>query len=809
MKQKAPHALCSQCPLRHEHFVPSEIVPNAEIIYLGKAPGQLEVYRGKPFVGQGGQLLQACVEDAEHPWDNASRTNVVLCRPPENRDPTPLEIACCLPRLQHELENQKSSTIVALGKLSAATMALLSETSINTLSETYRPENGAQRVVEQQSNTLITKQRGAWTKWNRVDKAFFQTVDPAFVLRDPSHINTLREDIKKAYRGIENAVLLQPPTLIWIRSLEQLASELSKIPHQSRVVIDVETDGLQWFDTPTEIYDPLLMLGIAWNTEQALILDDVIMYDTAGVRELLQKFFDDMLIVAHNGKFDALVLKRLGIKISIYFDTMLAHYALDDTKGTHGLKHLATTFLGIHDYDDELVNRYLKSKKDKWSKVPPESLGKYLGWDVCTTYYLHTIFEERLKKEGLLEWPFNKLLMPAGNAFIDVEWLGIKIDVPYLERLSEVMKSKLTTLEQQLQHLAGMPTLNPNSPAQVSHVIYELLGLKQPRGRGFRAKEGSTSKEVLIALQGTHPFIDQLIEFRRIAKLRSSYCDKLPKHVDKHGRIHASFLVIGTEMGRISVRDPALQTIPRSKKDIWGAAIKAAFIAEEGYTLSINDYSQAELRALAHLSQEPHLLNAYREDKDLHAELAALVYGPNFTDEQRSDMKSFNFAWVYGGNEYSFGMDRGLPIDQAKAFVDRYESLMRVAVQWKNDQFMHAVKYGEVRSIFNRVRRFPLITNDNKDEVRKSSVHMLVSSPASDVGLLSAIDLINQGKRVTLMVHDSVISEVPIDQAEYESKYVSDTMVDTASRYMNTIPWKVDRNVQDRWYPIPETLFKQ
>lgn len=823
--QKAPCALCDLCTLRNQPFVPSYIAEDADIILLGEAPGHDETIKRQPFVGQSGKLLRACMEDAGQVWENASRTNVVCCRPPQNRDPSAEEIACCLPRLRYELEQSSADTLIALGKNAAVAMATIG------YEVTDDPIRTARIVLEQRSDTFVSKQRGVWKEvslaiqhdtapdahdvqsgvtpliidtnaisgigWRKTLN-YLQTWHPAYVLRQPSEINTLREDIKKAKRGKANAVLLDPPEVVWITSYDQLAFELSRIPHRARVAIDIESDGLRWYDKPDEPYDPLLMLGIATSGGRALILNDQMLYDVPGVPELLQRFLSDMRVVAHNGKFDALMLRRIGINITIDFDTMLAHYALDDTKGTHGLKHLASTFFGIHDYEAELVKRYLKNEKDRWSKVPPEHLGKYLAWDVCTTWELHTLFEQQLISEGLIEWPFRRLLMPAQNALIDVEWRGVKFDVPYLYHLGNVMQSAIDRLTEKLRYISANATLNPNSPIQVKKVLYDVLGLRQPYNKGMRAKEGSTNKEVLEALKGAHPFVDLLLEYRRIAKLRSSYCVNLPTFADVNGRVHASFLVTGTEMGRLSVRDPALQTLPRAE-DVWGDAIKAAVIAEDGCRLLINDMSQAELRALAYLTQEPFLLEVYRNGRDLHSEGAKTMFGPNYVKRDRTAVKQFNFAWVYGGNEYSFSQSSGLPINEAKAFVKMYENMMPTAVRWKKQQFHLARTQGYVESIFGRRRRFPLITKDNADEVRKSSVHMLVSSPASDVVLLALIDLVDQGKAVTLMVHDSIITESAEETAQEESAYIIDLMQRTAAQYMDSIPWIADEDIKLNW----------
>jgi len=215
------------------------------------------------------------------------------------------------------------------------------------------------------------------------------------------------------------------------------------------------------------------------------------------------------------------------------------------------------------------------------------------------------------------------------------------------------------------------------------------------------------------------------------------------------------------------------------------------------------DFSQAELRCLGALSGEPFLIKVYDEGRDLHSELAAAMFGPEYTKEERVKVKMFNFAYAYGGNEYSFAQDAGLPIEQAKAFVREYDRNMPVARQWKMDTYRTLLKQGYVETRFGRRRRFPLITDANAKDARKACVHFLVASTANDINLLAAADLVEMGWPVILTVHDSIFCEVPKERANECLHDMEERMLWQAHKGVPEVKWKVDPEILTRWCEPP------
>jgi uracil-DNA glycosylase family 4 len=785
MKPKAPFAKCNECPLQDMPFVPSVGPRHVDLIVVGEAPGYQEVKEQEPFVGPSGKLLKAVVEQEGGSYDRIFRTNTVLCRPPGNKTPEPEAIEACASRLQHEIASVECETVVGLGK-----------------------------TANQALNPLFdTGMRGKWVEQN--GKRIIGTWHPAYVLRKPSEAGALIKDVSKALSGYTPPRFVEPPRAIWIHEVSKLREYLAFVPENARLSYDLETDNVMWYNRPGQRADAVLMMLMAWCDDFGIVLNDVMLYDTPGVAETLQNFFNerrDVTFVTQNGKFDQVFLRsHFGIRAPNDFDVFLAHYTLDENS-LHGLKVLAAEEFEMEDYEKELVQKYLKSRNDSYSKVPEQQLAQYGVYDVVVTRALSEVFEKRLRRKGLWEWPFQNVLMRASNALVEIELLGIQVDIPHLQTWDTRMSTEMTMLEKRAAAMIGRE-INLNSPQQVAVVLYDEKGFPAAKMRGVGPR--STARGVVEKYITKDPFVDLLIYYRRIQKLRSSYLQNMIEYADTSGRIHPSFWLPGTEIGRISVRDPAMQTVPRPGEKIdvpsgWiyensvlmdGAIIRGAVIPAPGNILADADYSQAEMRVAAYLSKDPFLLRVYQEDRDLHSEVAIAMYGENFTHEQRVRTKMFNFSYLYGGNEYSFAMDAGLPIAVARKFVRDYNRVMARLYQFRKDQYALLKEQGYVETLFGRRRRFPFITNKNADEARKASLHMPVAGTASDITLLSACRLVEEGQPVILMVHDSVMADTR-DRGLVE--YTKQVMLETAQKYIPEVPWKVDSKPKERWATPPE-----
>jgi len=780
-QSKLPFADCKNCSLYDCPVVPSSGPKNASLVVIGEAPGATEVEQGKPFVGPSGSLLDYALDKAGVSPDDVFKTNVVACRPPGNREPHFLEIAACRERLMHELDYQKAP-VLALGKV-------------------------AREALDMDSYKM-----GTIFEWNH--RRAIHTYHPAYLLRKPDESSVLFNDVDKLVNGVpEIGPEWLDPEVCHVTDTRHLEEMLSQCPDDAWVAFDIETDQLRWYElfdgTPP---DPILMLQLVWEDAYGnllnVVIDDEMLYDTPETKDILNKFFARVQTCAHNGKFDMVFLKsHIGIDIHLDFDTMLAHAVIDENS-KHGLKEVVSSIWGIPDWEEEL-KQYLSSRNDRYSKVPFEVLSKYGVIDVIMTLQLQKRFERILIEQDRLAWPFMSIHMRASNRFVFAELRGIKIDTEYLIKVQGIMEGEMDRIALLARESVGRSTLNLQSPQQVAEVIYDQLKFPPPKSRKLGKR--STSKEATEPLKGRHPFIDYLVEYRRVAKMKQSYADNILEALDINGCVHASFVVQGTEVGRISVREPALQTIPRAEgskdnKGFWGAMIKAAFVARPGMKLVVVDYSQAELRVAAVLANEPFLIDVYEHNRDLHSEVAIAMFGEGYTKEQRMNTKMFNFSYLYGGSEYSFALDAGLPILVAKKFVQDYNKVMPKLAQFRKDQFALLDKQGYVQSPLGRRRHFEIITRVNEDDARKACVHAPVAGTASDLTLLSGCQLDEEGFNLLLVVHDSVVLEVPEEDAEYVATYAQKVMEERASYHLPQVKWKADPEVKDRWADVPMVL---
>jgi len=773
---KLPGALCHECSLQACPVVPPSGPKNAKMIVVGEAPGNVEVEQGKPFVGPSGSLLDYALSQTNISTEEVYKTNAVMCKPPNNREPMFEEVEACRPRLMLELAHL-NAPVLALGRTASETLDL-----------------------ESFGRGILAEIEG---------RTYMHTYHPAYVLRTPNDAGIFLRDVK---RFVDPPVIVNPkwtdPYVMHIETPQRLEEVLSQVPNDTWVSFDIETDQTRWYQrydgTPP---DPILMLQIAWAEDYAVVLDDIMLYDVPETRHILSQFFARVKTVAHNGKFDQIFLKtHLGINVHLDFDTMLAHSIIDENS-KHGLKPLVYEYFGIPDYEEHLIKKYLKSRNDRYSKIPFEELSKYGSIDVILTLQLKKVFSKVLREQNRYEWPFQNIPMRGSNAFVDIEIRGIRVDVPYLQQVQKFLENKMEEETEAACKSVNIQEINLGSTQQVAVVVYDTLGFPLQRSRKLGPR--STNHEAMQPLSGRHPFIDHLQEYRRIAKMKNSYADNLLEAVDINGRVHATFLMNGTEMGRLSARNPALQTIPRPD-DVFGALIRGAFIAEDGKILLIVDYSQAELRVIAAEAMEPFLIKVYDDDRDLHSEVAIGMYTSAYTKPQRVRTKMFNFSYIYGGNEYSFARDAGLPLAEAKQFVKDYNRLMPRLHDYKQEQLDKMAVQGFVQSRFGRRRHFPIITKVNMDEARKAAVHAPVAGTASDLTLMSACEVEESVHNVVLTVHDSIVLEVDINDADKMERYGVEVMEEMGVRYLPEVKWKANGERRLTWAKRPEgVLYEQ
>ena len=373
--------------------------------------------------------------------------------------------------------------------------------------------------------------------------------------------------------------------------------------------------------------------------------------------------------IGQNIKYDYQVLRRHGIELQgLWCDTMLASYLLNPVRSSHGLDSLAVEFL-----DHKMISFQEVAGKGKeqlnFAQVPVERASVYSCEDADATFLLQGIFLPRLTEAGM-DSLFFDLEMPLVKILAEMELQGVRLDLPLLRELSGMFAGQLATLEKEIFASAGCE-FNINSPKQLGEVLFERL--KLPAGR--KTKTGwSTDMDVLTRLALEHEIASLILQFRSISKLKSTYTDALPKLVDPStGRVHTSYNQAVTNTGRLSSSEPNLQNIPIRSEE--GRKIRRAFIAEEGSLLLSADYSQIELRVLAHLSGDRVFCDAFAHDEDIHTRTASEVFDllPGLvTPEMRRQAKTINFGVIYGQGAFSLARELGVSTKTAKEFIDNY-----------------------------------------------------------------------------------------------------------------------------------------
>ncbi|MEA3345332.1 MAG: DNA polymerase I [Chloroflexota bacterium] len=541
----------------------------------------------------------------------------------------------------------------------------------------------------------------------------------------------------------------------------------------------------------------------------------VVNLDWPKVREKLQPIFTDESIAkyAHNGGYDLIVLRRHGLEVAnLTFDTMIAEWLIDPGSRNLGLKKLAWARLGVkmRPITDLIGSGRSQTTMDH---IPPTKVAGYAGADVDMTFRLVEELTPELKEREL--WPlFTQVEMPLVPILADMEMAGIWVDRNYLRELSEEFEGRLAKLGDQIWEAAG-EQFNINSTQQLSDILFVKLGL--PKNVSHRTKTGhySTAADVLERLRDHHPIAELVLKYREVAKLRSTYVDALRELIDPStGRVHTSYKQTGTVTGRLSSVNPNLQNIPIRTE--LGRRIRGAFHAQEGWRLLGADYSQVELRVVAHISQDPALLAAFHRGEDIHSSTAAAVYGvplEEVTPEMRRVAKMTNFAIVYGVSGYGLAQRTGLSQEEATAFIEAYLTKYPKVEEYVEGTKKLAAEQGYVETLLGRRRYFPelKVKSQAQAHVRRAAERMAINTPvqgsAADIIKIAMINLDRELRssgyrsRMLLQVHDELVLEVPEEELDAMVELVPRVM---SSAYELDVPLKVDVKVGRNWLEMEQ-----
>jgi DNA polymerase-1 len=511
-------------------------------------------------------------------------------------------------------------------------------------------------------------------------------------------------------------------------------------------------------------------------------LSTIIQLPLADVIEKLKPVLENAHIgkIAHDGKFDTMVLAEHGIKLqNLAFDTMIAAYLLGEKSLT--LKSMAFNKLGV---EIKPITDLTGSgaKQISMAKVDIEQAIEYVCSDVDMTLRLKKVLEAELHQQGLWRL-FEEVEMPLIPVLVDMETTGVSLDTELLQSLSNSIGQDLLRLEKDIYNSLGHQ-FNINSSQQLSKILFEELNLPKPR----KNKSGfSTDAAVLEGLKGAHPVIELILQYRQLSKLKSTYTDAFLSLVNpRTGRLHTIFNQTGTTTGRLSSSEPNLQNLPIRTE--LGGKIRQAIIARPGWTLLSADYSQIDLRALAHISQDPALIETFLNDEDVHTHTASLIF--NVADEavnteMRRVAKTVNFGVIYGMSDYGLEQATSLSREEAGTFIKAYFEKYPGVKKYIETTKQQAQESGYVQTVMGRRRYIPEIYSPNrqiKEAAERMAINMPVQGTSADIIKIAMINIYRELKKqnlkskMLLQVHDELIFEVPPGEVELMKQLVSDLM---------------------------------
>ena len=501
-----------------------------------------------------------------------------------------------------------------------------------------------------------------------------------------------------------------------------------------------------------------------------------------------------------NIKYDALVLSRYGIHLgNIVFDTMIAEYMLHPEKNSYKMDYLSIDYLNYRMVPiDNLIGTGLHQKS--MAEVPLKDIAFYASEDADIAFQLAEILKDKLEKESLFE-PYNDIEIPLIPVLTTIEKNGVYLNLDFLADLSRQFGEGLEKLTEKIPQMAGRE-FNINSPKQLGEILFDELELKPIRKR-------STAVEVLAVLKNYHPLPEEVLKYRHLAKLKNTYVDAIPNYVNKEtGRVHTSLNQTIAATGRLSSTSPNFQNIPIRTET--GREVRKAFVPQNSdWVILSADYSQVELRIMAHYSQEPELIKAFEENSDIHSRTAALVNGiaeAEVTPDQRRSAKVVNFGIMYGAGPYRMSQELGISMADAKILIDNYFATYPGIRKYMDETISLARDRGYVETLYKRRRKTGNLDASNRNIVQaeeRVAINMPIQGTAADIIKIAMINIHNKMEsenyqsKMILQIHDELLFECPKAEVDKLAAMVVEKMEGAVSL---SVPLKVDWNYGSSWY---------
>lgn len=568
-----------------------------------------------------------------------------------------------------------------------------------------------------------------------------------------------------------------------IETAEQRSALISELKASSQFCFDTETTSVH----PMEAE----LVGMSFSIRQGQATFILVPKDRKETLKLLEEFRSvledpEIIKIAQNIKYDAIVLKNYGINVrGIYHDTMLFHYLLHPEL-RHGMDYLAETYLSYRPISyNELTEKKGRNQK-KLRNVELEKLKNYAAEDADITLQLHDFLYEKLKEEGLDKLYFD-IEEPVIKVLTDMEYNGIRLDKKFLDDYSTKLAEEVLRTQATIHEMAGA-VFNIDSPKQVGEILFDKLEIPY-RWRKTKTGQYSTNETKLSELAKDHEIISLILEYRGLTKLKSTYVDALPKMINpKTGRIHSSFNQALASTGRLSSNHPNLQNIPIRTEA--GRKVREAFIpADENHILLGADYSQIELRLIAHMSEDEAMLEAFNSGQDIHRATAARVFEVPYdevTDDQRRQAKTVNFSIIYGAGSTNLSQQLDIPRKEASELIDAYFKQYKGLKNYMDETVKFARKNGYVETLLGRKRGLRDINSRNRmaqSTAERIAVNTPIQGTAADMIKIAMVrihqKLKEQGLKswLILQVHDELMFDVPHDEVEVMTELVRDEMV--------------------------------
>ena len=600
-------------------------------------------------------------------------------------------------------------------------------------------------------------------------------------------ILTRLEDLSYDYQLVDNK--------------EEMAILAEKLLAQNFFSLDTETTGID------PITAELVGMSFSFAENQAFYVPVPANREEAlTIVNIFKPAFEnpDSLKIGQNIKYDLIMLANYGVSLKgKMFDTMIAHYVLQPEL-RHGMDYLAEIYLKYETIKIEELIGAKGKKQGNMRDLAPEAVYKYACEDADVTLKLKQVLENELETNGVKKL-FEEIEMPLVPVLAYMERNGVRIDTDALKETSRHFTARMNQIEEEVHQLAGME-FNIASPKQVGEVLFDRLKIVE-KAKKTKTGQYVTSEEVLESLRGKHEIVGKILEHRGLKKLLGTYIDALPQLINPAtGRIHTSFNQTVTATGRLSSSNPNLQNIPIRNED--GKEIRKAFIPDEGCEFFSADYSQIELRIMAHLSNDPHMIEAFQKDQDIHAATAAKIYKVKLeevTREQRSKAKTANFGIIYGISV--FGLAERLNVDrkEAKALIDGYFENYPNVKAYMDQSIQEAREKGYIETIFKRKRYLPDINSKNavvRGYAERNAINAPIQGSAADIIKVAMIRIYQRFQeegihsKMILQVHDELNFSVLPEEKEKVQQIVISEM---EAAYKMKAPLRADHGLGHNW----------